>query len=199
MLTLILGGARSGKSDMAQRLAVASGRDVLVVATMEPRDDEMTARIAAHRAARPAGWRTLEEPRDVMGHLPSLAPPGGFVVFDCLTMWVANMLLERFPVPEDLLPGMVDAGVSEIAGRVEEFAAWAAAYEAEIAVVSNEVGMGVVPPYPLGRMFRDALGAANAMVAGRADRAYLLVAGLAVDLKALGARPVETFGKAPGR
>ena len=94
MLTLILGGARSGKSDFALKLASASRRDVLFVATMEPGDAEMRARIAAHREQRPANWRTIEEPRTVVEALRREALPGDFVLLDCMTLWVSNLLMD---------------------------------------------------------------------------------------------------------
>ncbi|HXH83638.1 MAG TPA: bifunctional adenosylcobinamide kinase/adenosylcobinamide-phosphate guanylyltransferase, partial [Candidatus Tectomicrobia bacterium] len=89
MLTLIIGGARSGKSELALRLAHASGRDVLFVATMEPGDDELRERVARHRSERPAAWRTLEEPRDLVAVLEREARPGDVVVIDCITLWVS--------------------------------------------------------------------------------------------------------------
>ena len=92
-LSLLIGGARAGKSALAERLAHASGRPVLFVATMEPGDDELRARITDHRASRPAGWRTVEAPLDVAGAIRARARPGDFVIVDCLTLWVSNMLL----------------------------------------------------------------------------------------------------------
>jgi adenosylcobinamide kinase/adenosylcobinamide-phosphate guanylyltransferase len=193
MLTLILGGARSGKSDLAERLAAASGRDVLFVATMEPGDAEMAARIDAHRAVRPATWRTVEEPLDLPGALRGNGRPGGFVLVDCMTLWVSNMLLAQAGDAEDAEPAAVRAAIDAAAEQARQFAAWARDYDGDVAVVSNEAGMGLVPPYPLGRAFRDALGAANRIVARDADRVYFLVAGLALELKSLGAQPLETL------
>lgn len=186
MFTLILGGARSGKSGLALRLAAASGRDVLFVATMEAGDEETRARIEAHRAERPALWRTVEAPIEVVAALRAHARRGGFVIVDCVTLWVSNMLIAA--------GGEADGLDAAVAG----FIAWAAAYDGEIAVVSNEVGMGVVPAYPLGRAFRDALGSANQAIAARADRVHYLVAGLALELKSSGAAPPDAFGEARG-
>ena len=193
MLTLILGGARSGKSDLALRMARESGRDVLFVATMEPGDAEIRARIAKHRAQRPPAWRTLEEPLELTDALRHAAAPESFVVVDCITVWVANLLARRLPDPDAIVPPDADAATDEVAQRAREFAAWSVSYPGHVAVVSNEVGLGVVPAYPLGRVFRDALGSANRTLAQRADRAYYLVAGLAVELTSLGALPVHTF------
>jgi adenosylcobinamide kinase/adenosylcobinamide-phosphate guanylyltransferase len=199
MLTLILGGARSGKSDLAERLAAASGRDVLFVATMERGDAEMGTRIDAHRAARPAAWRTVEEPLDVLGVLRGHARPGGFVLLDCMTLWVSNMLIARLGDAETARPAAVRDAIDAAAHQARAFAAWARGYDGEVAAVSNEAGMGLVPPYPLGRAFRDALGAANRVVAREADQVYFLLAGLALELKSLGAQPIESLPTEPRR
>ena len=196
MLTLILGGARSGKSALAERLAAASGRPVLFVATLEPGDDEMRARIAAHRAARPATWRTVEEPLAVVEALRTQARAGDFVVLDCVTLWVSNMLLAGGDAGRDAPD---DEAVAAAIARAGEFVDWAAAFDGEVAAVSNEVGMGLVPPYPLGRAFRDALGPANRVIAARAAHVHYLVAGLALELKSLGAVPIDAPGERPDR
>lgn len=170
-LVFLVGGARSGKSRLAQRLAAASCLPVTFVATGQPLDAEMEERISRHRAERPAGWRTVEEPRDLAGAL-SAADPGDCVVVDCLTLWVANALNG----PGAAVDG--DAVLAEAAAC----AALASSRAAPTIVVSNEVGLGVVPPNPLARAYRDALGAVNALFAGAAERALLVVAGRALDL-----------------
>ncbi len=199
MLTLILGGARSGKSDLALRLAAASGRDVVFVATMEAGDDELRARIDAHRRERPAGWRTIEVPVDVPDALLREARAGEFVVVDCVTLWVSNMLLAHTLDVDAIAPETVAIAASDVSGRVDAFVEWACAFDGDVVVVSNEVGMGVVPAYPLGRIFRDALGAANAAIARRAGRVLQVNAGLVIDLTALGAQPLDAFGASPMR
>jgi adenosylcobinamide kinase/adenosylcobinamide-phosphate guanylyltransferase len=172
-LTVLLGGARSGKSALAQRLAGGWGGPVTVVATGQARDAEMAERIARHRAARPPGWRTVEEPLELEA---ALAAAGGdaCVVVDCLTLWVSN-LLEG---------GLAD---EEVDARARTAAAAAAARFAPTVAVSNEVGSGIVPADPLSRRYRDLLGQVNAVWAAAADRVLLLVAGRAVPL----ADPVE--------
>jgi adenosylcobinamide kinase / adenosylcobinamide-phosphate guanylyltransferase len=179
-LTLILGGARSGKSGFAERLARERGGSVLVVATATAGDAEMARRIAAHRAARPAAWRTLEAPVAVAERLAA-AEPADTIVLDCLTLLVSNLLLAHEAA------GAV-AGEAAVQARVEaeldQLWAGFAAGEATWLVVSNEVGLGLVPPYPLGRRYRDLLGLANQRLAARADRVYLMVAGLPLALKA---------------
>jgi adenosylcobinamide kinase/adenosylcobinamide-phosphate guanylyltransferase len=195
VLTLILGGARSGKSDLAQRLAAASGRDVLFVATMQPGDDELRLRVEQHRAGRPPSWRTIEATHDVEAALEQHARPGECVVIDCMTMWVSNLLIERLGDGDDVPAEAALAAIDDMAARARAFAGQAAPFDGDVVVVSNEAGMGVVPAYPLGRAFRDALGAANSAVAARADRVYWLAAGLALELKSLGGLPLEAFGE----
>lgn len=195
MLTLILGGARSGKSDLAERLAAASGRPVLFVATMEPGDDETRARIATHRAQRPATWRTVEEPLDVLARLRTHAAAGDFIIVDCATLWVSNLLLAQASDINDITPDAARAMIDDVDARACELVEWCMSLDGRVVVVSNEVGAGIVPPYPFGRVFRDALGALNRIVAERADRVYYLVAGLALELKALGAATLATFSE----
>jgi adenosyl cobinamide kinase/adenosyl cobinamide phosphate guanylyltransferase len=171
-LTLILGGARSGKSNFAQRLARARGGDaVLFVATAEARDDEMRARITAHRAARPATWQTLEAPREIARAL-KLAN-ARVVVVDCVTLWTSNVLLAKDACAE-----------AEMMREVDELLAWYHANDTALILVSNEVGMGVVPDNALGRAYRDLLGAVNQRLAAQADEVFLLVAGLPLEIKA---------------
>lgn len=177
-LTLILGGARSGKSAFAERLAREAGDDVLFVATAMAGDDEMARRIATHRAERPPAWRTLEVPRGVAGAVAALSPPANTVLLDCVTLLVSNILLADEATGDAAIGRAVDAEIDALLAGI-------AAGTARWLIVSNEVGMGLVPPYPLGRAYRDLLGRVNARLAARADRAYLLVAGLPLDLKRL--------------
>ena len=168
-LTFLLGGARSGKSGLGVRLAAVGVGPVVVIAPAAARDDsEMAARIARHRLERPAGWRTVEEPLDLIGELGRVPDPA-FVLVDCLTLWAANAL-EAGWSDEDVEQAAVDAAVLA-AGRA-----------APTVVVSNEIGMGVVPATPLGRSFRDLLGRVNTEFAARAERACLVVAGRALEL-----------------
>jgi adenosylcobinamide kinase / adenosylcobinamide-phosphate guanylyltransferase len=160
-LTLLLGGARSGKSTLALRRAAASGRPVVFVATAEAGDAEMAERIARHRDERDPAWETVEAPLDLAGALTRPADEACLIV-DCLTLWVANRLEE---------------GESELARLAAEAAALAAAREGPTIAVSNEVGMGVVPATPVGRRYRDVLGRVNAIWADAAGEAALVVAG----------------------
>lgn len=176
-MILILGGARSGKSDYAQRLAGEMGRPVIYVATATAGDEEMAERIARHRAARPAHWRTVEAPTGVGRTLAEHLDGGEVVLLDCLTLLVSNLLMELGETADaDVLEGRVTA-------ELEALLTVCAAHRAALIVVSNEVGMGLVPPYPMGRVYRDALGRANQWLAARADRVVLMVAGIPVGVK----------------
>lgn len=177
-VSFVTGGARSGKSRFAERLAASTGREVVYVATLEPLDEEMAHRIARHRASRPATWRTVEAPRDLLGALES-APPEACVLLDCLSLWVTNLLLDGASSVE---PGEVSALGEAIEGRLSALLNAAARRSGPLIVVSNEVGSGLVPEHALGRAFRDLLGWANQQAAGHASRAWLLVAGRAIEL-----------------
>jgi adenosyl cobinamide kinase/adenosyl cobinamide phosphate guanylyltransferase len=163
-LTLLLGGARSGKSALALRLAAAR-EPVVFLATGEPRDREMETRIDRHRRERPATWRTIEEPLRLREAIEGV-PPAQTLVIDCLSLWVANLLERGEPVD--------DAA-----------AAVAAARGGTTIAVSNEVGLGLVPATPLGRDYRDVLGRVNALWAEAAERVYFVVAGRALPLERL--------------
>ncbi len=177
-LILILGGARSGKSAYAERLARERGGAVLFIATATAGDDDMARRIAAHRAGRPVAWRTIEAPEGIAARVAAANDAAPTIILDCLTLLTANILLAHEGAGEDAIARALDAEIDALLARiVSDSTTWI--------VVSNEVGMGLVPPYPLGRVYRDLLGRLNARVAARADHAYLLVAGLPLDLKRL--------------
>jgi len=176
-LILVLGGARSGKSSFAQRVAQERGGDrVVYVATAEAGDEEMQERIEKHRQSRPAAWHTLEAPRDVAAAILAHARDAQVVLVDCLTLLVSNLLVEA----DDPFASEVEGSV---AVEVDALAACSETLAADLIVVSNEVGMGLVPPYPLGRAFRDIVGRANQDLARQAHEVYLLVAGLPMTLK----------------
>jgi adenosylcobinamide kinase/adenosylcobinamide-phosphate guanylyltransferase len=177
-LTLILGGARSGKSAHAQQLARERGDDdVLFVATAQALDDEMAARIESHRRERPAGWRTLEAPRHT-GQAIARAEPSAVVLMDCLTLLVSNAVLAQAPESASA----AEAEAAALAEVIELLAAYQSGTASWI-VISNEVGLGLVPPYPVGRAYRDALGHANQRLAAQADEVVLMVAGIPMKIK----------------
>jgi adenosylcobinamide kinase / adenosylcobinamide-phosphate guanylyltransferase len=167
--TVLLGGARSGKSMMSVRMASASGRPVVMVATAEPRDDEMTERIRRHRDARPESWTTVEEPLAVASAIGEL---GGdtCVILDCLSLWVSNLL-------------ETDATDEAITDDAEHVARTLAQRPGPGVVVSNEVGLGIVPMNALARRYRDVLGRVNAVFVENGARAYFVVAGMALPLE----------------
>jgi len=183
-LTLVLGGARAGKSAYAEQLAAGYGPRVCYVATAETRDDEMRARAAAHRARRPAGWTTLEVAAGVGAALLSGPVSADAILVDCLTLLVSNIVLAQPVLDADVVSGEVDRQVSAaVVTEVEALLQAERQLGLPMVVVSNEVGMGLVPPYPAGRLYRDALGRANQRVAAAASRVVLLVAGLPITLK----------------
>jgi adenosyl cobinamide kinase/adenosyl cobinamide phosphate guanylyltransferase len=166
-LVLLTGGARSGKSALAVAIAARQARPVVFVATAQPGDAEMAARIARHRAERPPGWRTVEEPLELDRAIGAV-PAGSCLVIDCLSLWVANAMAAR-----------EDAEIEAAAGAA---AARAARRDGPTVAVTNEVGLGVVPDTPLGRRYRDVLGRVNAVWATAADHALLVVCGRALVL-----------------
>ena len=167
-LVVLTGGARAGKSALALELAGRWDGDVVFVATAEAQDEEMRARIERHRTTRPPSWTTVEEPVALREALESLAG-SQLVVVDCLTLWVAN-LLERRDSEDDIVAEACT--VADIA----------AARSAPVIAVTNEVGLGVVPATPLGRTYRDVLGAVNREFVARADDAGFVVAGRVLRL-----------------
>jgi adenosylcobinamide kinase/adenosylcobinamide-phosphate guanylyltransferase len=175
-LTLVLGGARSGKSTLAEKLAVEYGGSVLYVATAVAFDDEMRLRIDRHKAERPSHWLTLEAPTQT-GAAIAGAPSTDLVLLDCLTVLANNIVA---PMPEP-----IDGVAAELALNAEIEALLAAYYasDAQWIIVSNEVGLGIVPAYPLGRIYRDALGRANQRLADAADHVLFMVAGLPMTVK----------------
>lgn len=168
MKQLILGGARSGKSRLAEQRADASGLDVIYIATAQAGDAEMEARIAHHRASRPAHWMLIEEPLHLSAVLQQHAAPDRCLLVDCLTLWLTNLLLHE----EAGLRAEVDAVcrcISDLPG--------------ELIMVSNEVGWGIVPMGELSRRFQDEAGRLHQQLAGRCDLVTLTVAGLPLEIK----------------
>jgi adenosylcobinamide kinase / adenosylcobinamide-phosphate guanylyltransferase len=169
-VTLVLGGARSGKSRYAQQLAEQSHR-VVLVATAKVTDDEMHAKIERHREDRPKNWLTVEEPLELAKVLEEHERNSEVIVVDCLTIFAANLLETEGENSE------------AIDRRVEVLCAALQRVQCNVVLVSNEVGSGVVPAYPLGRRYRDVLGEMNQKVARVADDVVLMVAGLPLALK----------------
>ena len=184
-LVLILGGARSGKSAFAEQLASSSGRRVAFIATATAGDDDMRARIARHRASRSPEWLTIEEPLQLAGAVRRAAELADVLLLDCITLWLSNWMGQQGDLELDDAPG--EAYTGRVLSDIEELLTTLATAGPgkTLIAVSNEVGLGIVPAYPLGRVYRDTLGRVNQRLARSADRVYLMVAGLAVDIKRL--------------
>ena len=166
-LTLILGGARSGKSRYAERLVLASGLTPVYVATAEALDAEMAARIAQHRARRDKSWRTIEEPIDLVGVLLRECRSGQAVLVDCLTLWLTNLMVAQRPVQAD-------------STRLLELLPTRAG---DLVLVSNEVGLGVIPTDAMARTFIEHAGWLHQRIAEQADVVVFMAAGLPLHLK----------------
>ncbi len=185
-LTFVIGGARSGKSAYAVELATALGHPTLYVATAEAIDPEMKARIRRHRAQRPQTWRTLEEPLEFARRIE--AELGSTVIVDCLTVWLGNLLEKHIGDTSKPRVAETKRARRQALAELRLLCKLPDQKRVNLIVISNEVGTGLVPPYPLGRIYRDLLGETNQFVARRADKVLLLVAGIAVDLKMLASR-----------
>jgi len=176
-ITLLLGGARSGKSSYAQRLAESSGKSVTFLATAQALDDEMSARIKKHKAERPADWQTLEVPLDIASHVGQIK--SDVVILDCMTLLATNLLMQF--VKDDLVE---EAPFTEALHKeVDELIAIIHAGKQDWIIISNEIGLGLVPPYQMGRVYRDLLGWANQCLAREADKVIFMVAGIPMVVK----------------
>ncbi|HFQ95842.1 MAG TPA: bifunctional adenosylcobinamide kinase/adenosylcobinamide-phosphate guanylyltransferase [Anaerolineae bacterium] len=176
-ITLILGGARSGKSTHAETLArQLGGDDVLYLATAQALDQEMADRIANHRAQRPAAWRTLEAPLHPGRALRAQRPRASVILVDCITLLVSNLLLAHEHAGMEEIERIVMAEIDDLLAAARDL-------DAQLILVSNEVGMGLVPDNALGRAYRDLLGRANQRLAAAADRVIFMVAGLPLMVK----------------
>jgi adenosylcobinamide kinase/adenosylcobinamide-phosphate guanylyltransferase len=166
-VTFLIGGARSGKSALAVQMGMRHRGDVVFLATAQPFDDDMTARIAAHRDERP-GWPTIEVPIELADAIGTIEPETLLIV-DCLTVWLGNLFVH-------------DTSPSERAEAFDHVVGAVGARCGPTIVISNEVGLGLHPDSPMGREYRDELGRLNQLMAGAADRTLLLVAGRALPL-----------------
>jgi len=170
--TLVLGGARSGKSAFAERLVVNSGLPRIYLATATAGDEEMRLRIARHRQERGEGWRTIEEPLDLVAALTRHSHDGAVLV-DCLTLWLSNLMFAH----------------RDVEAESQRLANWLATTPAPVVLVSNEVGLGLVPETPLGRSFRDAQGLLNQIIAAAVPDVAFVAAGLPLWLKRSSSQP----------
>jgi adenosylcobinamide kinase/adenosylcobinamide-phosphate guanylyltransferase len=171
-VTLVLGGARSGKSTHAEKLATgsvhgASPHPAVYIATAEAGDVEMATRIMAHRARRGTGWTTIEEPMKLAEAIVSAAAHGQPILVDCLTLWLSNLMHAGADI---------DEATDDVVRSLDD-------HKSPVVFVSNELGLGLVPETPLGRSFRDAMGRLNMRIADRADRVIFMAAGLPLVMK----------------
>lgn len=178
MLTLVLGGARSGKSRYAQAL-IGDRRAIYVATARRSADREMSGRIARHRADRPSSWTTIEEPESVPRIVRTAAPVDAPVIVECATLWLSNLFERESHTPARRQQDILMAAVRELAE---------ASRPRDVVVVSNDVGGGIVPTTRAGRRFRDLQGWANQILAADAESVVLVVAGLPIILKGADAR-----------
>ncbi|MEI6846008.1 MAG: bifunctional adenosylcobinamide kinase/adenosylcobinamide-phosphate guanylyltransferase [Candidatus Firestonebacteria bacterium] len=169
-LTFITGGARSGKSSFAEKLAVKAAKNRVYIATMQGLDKEMRERIQKHQEQRGENFKTVEEPLRLLEVLKSADEKNSVLLIDCLTLWVTNLMLK----------GGKEKDIIKIAAETADYAAHA---KAKVIAVSNEVGMGLVPDNKLGRDFRDLQGRVNRIFAERAAKVYFMVAGIPLEVK----------------
>jgi adenosylcobinamide kinase/adenosylcobinamide-phosphate guanylyltransferase len=176
-ITLLLGGARSGKSAYAQRLAEEAGKSVTYLATAQALDDEMSTRIKKHRSERPNHWQTLEIPLNIAAHVGEIR--SDLVILDCMTLLTTNLLMQFVTddmVDEAPFTGAVYWEVADLLNAIRTGTQ-------EWIIISNEIGLGLVPPYQMGRVYRDLLGWTNQRLAREADKVIFLVAGIPMVVK----------------
>ena len=177
---LVLGGARSGKSRFAQEMALRLGDKVLFVATGEALDEEMRLRIEEHKRNRPSSWRSVEVPTGVGSRIREEISDAQVVIVDCLTLLVSNVISQYGDAPEQISAELVQ---ERLTTEIDELVGCIDGSTATFILVSNEVGMGLVPESRLGRLYRDLLGKVNQILAQHADEVYVMVAGIPVEVK----------------
>jgi len=177
-LVLVTGGARSGKSSFAEKLAKEANKDVTYLATSQALDEEMALRIKEHKKRRPRNWKTIEEPLNASSVIEKEGKSDRVILLDCLALLVANLIFSK----GDSTSEPIDQAVLN---EIKTLAKISKNVPASVIIVTNEVGMGIVPEYPLGRAYRDTLGKANQILASEADEVYLLICGIPVNVKQL--------------
>ncbi|MDD5093291.1 MAG: bifunctional adenosylcobinamide kinase/adenosylcobinamide-phosphate guanylyltransferase [Dehalococcoidia bacterium] len=180
---LILGGARSGKSRLAQEMAGTISKKILFVATAEPLDKDMSVRIAKHKSERPRSWKTLEVPTNIAAGIEKHIADSEVVLIDCLTLLVTNLFLGDDRGFSDSPEIDMQEAEKRITAEVESLIELTQKHDAVFIIVSNEVGLGLVPENRLGRLYRDLLGRANQIMAMHVDEVYFMVAGIPLKIK----------------
>lgn len=186
--TLITGGARSGKSRFAERLAAHAKRPVTYIATAQIRDEEMALRVKKHQQQRPSTWRLIEEPRNILDTLIQLKDEDGVILLDCVTLWLTNLLLADGDLFSNELEPQILAMVKGVAQLAREI-------KPHVIFVSNEVGQGIVPENPLARAYRDLAGRSNQILAHSAEQVYMVVAGFPLEIKHSGEKLLASLLK----
>ena len=176
-LIFITGGARSGKSRFAEEIANKADKEVIYIATAQAGDEEMKARIQKHKDRRSVKWKTFEEPINVKILVDRFGMKEKIILIDCLTLHTSNLLLRKKEKIGDEL------WQEDVLSEIEKLAKSAFQVPAQVIIVSNEVGMGLVPDNPLGRYYRDILGRANHIIASQADEVFLMVSGIPLNIK----------------
>lgn len=178
-LVFILGGARSGKSSFASEIAKSFGDSVTYIATGNSSDPEMRRRIEQHKQLRPKEWKTIEAGKEVITALREADNRGGLIVFDCLTLFISH-LLEGEKFSEEIFEAQLEV---ELMKKISELVEMLRNLKSQVIVVSNEVGLGIVPSFPAGRLFRDIVGKANQKIVEAADEVYFMAAGIPLKIK----------------
>jgi adenosylcobinamide kinase/adenosylcobinamide-phosphate guanylyltransferase len=180
--TLITGGARSGKSHFAELLAAHAKRKVIYIATAQIHDEEMALRVKKHRQQRPSSWQLIEEPLNIGDTLFQLRNEDAVILLDCVTLWLTNLLLagQEQTLSSDSRSGNDE---TEILNDIKKVAQLAQEIIPQVIFVTNEVGQGIVPEYPLARAYRDLAGQSNQILAQHADRVFWVVAGCPIEVK----------------
>lgn len=186
--TLITGGARSGKSNFAEKYAAHLGLPVIYIATAQVYDDEMARRVEKHRQRRPEHWQVIEEPYALQNTLAEIQNDNAVILLDCVTLWLSNLLLNALkPSPDpDFSEVLTPEAEENILSEVQKVALLAQKITPHVIMVTNEVGQGIVPENALARAYRDLAGRANQLLALQADMLYWVVAGYPVEIKRSG-------------
>lgn len=182
-IILVTGGARSGKSTFAEEEAKKAGTNVIYIATSIPFDDEMKDRIKKHRQQRPSNWETVETYKDIDLHLKGRLEGKNAVLLDCITIMVSNLMLEKAYDWEGMAVDEINEVEAKVKIEIDKLINVAQESSVPFIIVTNELGMGVVPPTSLGRAIRDIAGRANQMLARAASEVYLCVSGIPVKIK----------------
>lgn len=189
-LVLITGGARSGKSSFAELLAAHPRQPVIYIATAQVYDEEMALRVKKHQNQRPSHWALVEEPLALAAVLERYRQEKGVILVDCITLWLSNLLLSRYPEEKALQGREYSEALNEleqwILEQVRTVSGLAQQITPQVIMVTNEVGNGIVPDNPLSRVYRDLAGRANQILGRSASKVYSVVAGYPVEIKAAG-------------